>query len=138
MYEATDTTAPQTITLSQAYTDFDELYIVGNTVAADNDYISSEESYLTNGLSIGSQLRLLITSDTSAIYTIASATELSQTTLAGSVFISNIYGIKYDSDYITIDSEMSDTSENPVQNKVIKDYIDTLFASIVGGNKASR
>ena len=138
LYEATDTTAPQTITLSQAYTDFDELYIVGNTVAADNDYISSEESYLTNGLSIGSQLRLLITSDISAIYTIASATELSQTTLAGSVFISNIYGIKYDSDYITIDSEMSDTSENPVQNKVIKDYIDTLFASIVGGNKVSR
>lgn len=31
---------------------------------------------------------------------------------------------------ITIDTEMSDTSENAVQNKVIKAYVDNAIASI--------
>lgn len=33
---------------------------------------------------------------------------------------------------ITIDSEMSATSENPVQNKVIKSYVDSAVGSITG------
>lgn len=33
---------------------------------------------------------------------------------------------------ITIDSQMSDSSENPVQNKVIKSYVDDAVASVVG------
>lgn len=33
---------------------------------------------------------------------------------------------------ITIDSAMSDSSTNPVQNKVIKSYVDTAVGSIVG------
>lgn len=32
---------------------------------------------------------------------------------------------------ITIDSQMSDSSENPVQNKVIKSYVDDAVASLV-------
>lgn len=31
---------------------------------------------------------------------------------------------------ITIDAEMSDTSENPVQNKVVKAYVDGLVGNI--------
>ena len=31
---------------------------------------------------------------------------------------------------ITIDAEMSDTSENPVQNKVVKDYIDSALENV--------
>lgn len=33
----------------------------------------------------------------------------------------------------TIDTEMSDTSENPVQNKVVKDYVDNAVANAGGG-----
>lgn len=33
---------------------------------------------------------------------------------------------------ITIDSEMSDTSENAVQNKVIKAYVDTNIQAEIG------
>ena len=33
---------------------------------------------------------------------------------------------------ITIDSAMSDSSENAVQNKVIKEYVDTAVGSVVG------
>lgn len=31
---------------------------------------------------------------------------------------------------VTIDSAMSDTSENPVQNKIIKDYVDSAIGSV--------
>lgn len=31
---------------------------------------------------------------------------------------------------ITVDSSMSDTSENPVQNKVVKTYIDGMIGDI--------
>ena len=34
---------------------------------------------------------------------------------------------------ITVDSEMSDTSENPVQNKVIKTYVDSLIGNALNG-----
>lgn len=32
---------------------------------------------------------------------------------------------------VTVDSEMSDTSENPVQNKVIKEYVDSLQDEVI-------
>ena len=34
---------------------------------------------------------------------------------------------------VAIDTEISDTSENPVQNKVIKAYIDSLFGNVLNG-----
>lgn len=33
---------------------------------------------------------------------------------------------------VTVDTTMSDTSTNPVQNKVIKGYVDTAIGSVVG------
>ena len=39
-------------------------------------------------------------------------------------------GIENDDDGNVLDSEMSDTSENAVQNKVIKTYIDTIVGNI--------
>lgn len=33
---------------------------------------------------------------------------------------------------ITVDTEMSDSSTNPVQNKVIKSYVDTAVAGVIG------
>lgn len=32
---------------------------------------------------------------------------------------------------VTVDSEMSDTSENPVQNKVVKDYVDSAISEAI-------
>lgn len=34
---------------------------------------------------------------------------------------------------VNIDTEMSDTSENPVQNKVVKEYVDEKFNNADGG-----
>ena len=34
---------------------------------------------------------------------------------------------------ITVDTELSDTSENPVQNKAIKAYIDAKIAEAISG-----
>lgn len=35
---------------------------------------------------------------------------------------------------ITVDSEMSDTSENPVQNKIIKAYVDNEIGNALEGD----
>lgn len=40
---------------------------------------------------------------------------------------------KWDSGSITIDDALSDTSENPVQNKVIKGELDKVFQSVSDG-----
>ena len=40
--------------------------------------------------------------------------------------------LKEELESLVVDSAMSDTSENPVQNKVIKAYIDQKIAEISG------
>lgn len=118
---------PETVTLTVPYTDFDELYL---TAKNNTGEILTEESYLTNGLKAEDQLRLLVTAQNRIVYKITDSTTLTLIAQAGTNFIDSIYGIKYDSNYITIDTEMSSTSTNPVQNKTIKEYVDNAIAAI--------
>ena len=46
-------------------------------------------------------------------------------------------GIDTNANYIIIDSSMSDISENPVQNKIVKSYIDTEVANLVNSAPAT-
>ena len=48
-------------------------------------------------------------------------------------FVSKEEKEKWDSGSITIDDALSDTSENPVQNKVIKGELDKVFQSVSDG-----
>ena len=48
-------------------------------------------------------------------------------------FVSKEEKEKWDSGSITIDDTLSDTSENPVQNKVIKGELDKVFQSVSDG-----
>ena len=68
----------------------------------------------------------------------ATATAFTQTQQSGTKIGSiSINGVSTDiyaptPQSITIDSAMSDSSENPVQNKVIKSYVDAAVGAVVG------
>lgn len=126
-----------TITLTESVNDYDELYVdawyTGNNVKQ-HIAVTVPKFNLTIGethnVGYGSNIYL------TCRVTDSTGEEL-ELDMSNGLTVSAIYGIKYDSDYITIDTEMSDTSENPVQNKVVKAYVDALFASIVDGNEVS-
>ena len=118
-------TNPESITLSSAYTDFDEIVVYARQT---NNPTLAERFILSNTLKVNDYMGLQ-SGNTYLNYLVASTASFTFIN-ASDLVISGIYGIKYDSDYITIDSEMSSTSENPVQNKVVKEYVDNAIAAI--------
>ncbi len=119
------TSLANSIVLNDAYTNYDEITIVSSNTG---EQVNSA-TYNTNDVSTNNLIGIW----TNAGYIGYRVTSDTVLTLSGNVnidHIADIYGIKYDSDYITIDSEMSATSENPVQNKVIKEYVDSAIAAI--------
>lgn len=58
----------------------------------------------------------------------ASGTKVAEVTINGTVI--DIYIPT--STAITVDTEMSDSNTNPVQNRVIKSYVDTAVAGVIG------
>lgn len=70
------------------------------------------------------------------IYTIVSSGYVSSITIDGFVIskkqVINSDLLQVDLDSITADTEMSDTSTNPVQNKVIKAYVDSAIEAAIG------
>ena len=135
LYVASDTTAPNTITLSQPYTNFDELMFIrhwGSPATSEASFANVADVNVGDVVGVANWVGGKFVE-----YTVTSTTVLTKTDSGQDGYIYKIYGIKYASKYAKVDDEMSATSENPVQNKVVKDYIDTLFASIVNGNEVS-
>jgi len=65
---------------------------------------------------------------TSFTQTLAQGTKIGEITIDGTTI--NVYAPEPQG--ITIDTQMSDVSENAVQNKVIKQYVDDAVGSVVG------
>lgn len=118
------TSLANSITLDHDYTNYDEIIIVSNTGVQVNSVTYNVDDVSVNNL-IG-----IWTNAGYIGYTVTSGTVLTLSGSANIDYIADIYGIKYDSDYITIDSEMSATSENPVQNKVVRQFVLDAIAAI--------
>ena len=108
--------------LSDTVDNYDELIVYRNLDSTAKAF----ESSVTTGLisAYPYTFGALVGTAGDDVLTIAADKKTVSYSKNGNIFIDTIYGIKYNSDYITVDKEMSSTSENPVQNKVIKAYID--------------
>ena len=109
-------------------------------VNASNSAVASATSAQTSATSAQTSANNAATSASSASSSAANAT--SQATLSQSWAVGNTgardgentnnakYWAEQAQASVIIDGEMSDTSENPVQNKVIKQYVDNLVGNI--------
>jgi hypothetical protein len=94
LWENTGTTNPDTITLSEAWSDFDELVAVTGWVE-NNTYIWGYTT-IQNTYNIGDMVRLWYYDNyVYGMYTITSSTILTRHAVDGSNWISKIIGIKY-------------------------------------------
>ena len=95
LWENTGTTNPQTITLSQEFTDFDELIAVTDYIAGSKHYIDTH-SILVNAFTIGNAIYLWYNDNQeNASYVVESATLLTFDGALASRYITKIIGIKY-------------------------------------------
>ena len=92
----------------------------GNKQLSDENFTSALKTKL-EGISAGATA-------TSFTQTLAQGTKIGEITIDGTTI--NVYAPEPQG--ITIDSQMSDVSENAVQNKVIKQYVDDAVGSVVG------
>ena len=96
-------------------------------VAKDGTKQLSDENFTT---ALKTKLDGIATSATATSFTqtLQSGTKIGEITINGTTV--NIYAPTPQG--ITIDTQMSDTSENAVQNKVIKSYVDAAVGAVVG------
>ena len=92
----------------------------GNKQLSDENFTSALKTKL-EGISAGATA-------TSFTQTLAQGTKIGEITIDGTTI--NVYAPEPQG--ITIDTQMSDVSENAVQNKVIKQYVDDAVGSVVG------
>ena len=92
----------------------------GNKQLSDENFTSPLKTKL-EGISAGATA-------TSYTQTLAQGTKIGEITIDGTTI--NVYAPEPQG--ITIDTQMSDVSENAVQNKVIKQYVDDAVGSVVG------
>lgn len=92
----------------------------GNKQLSDENFTSALKTKL-EGISAGATA-------TSYTQTLAEGTKIGEITIDGTTI--NVYAPTPQG--ITIDTQMSDVSENAVQNKVIKQYVDAAVGSVVG------
>lgn len=92
----------------------------GNKQLSDENFTSALKTKL-EGISAGATA-------TSYTQTLAQGTKIGEITIDGTTI--NVYAPEPQG--ITIDTQMSDVSENAVQNKVIKQYVDDAVGSVVG------
>jgi len=92
----------------------------GTKQLSDENFTSALKTKL-EGISAGATA-------TSFTQTLAQGTKIGEITIDGTTI--NVYAPEPQG--ITIDTQMSDVSENAVQNKVIKQYVDDAVGSVVG------